>query len=343
MTRAILVAGGAGYIGSHVCKLLAASGYLPITLDNLSTGHRKLVRFGPLAESSVSDVKLVRKLVKGYRIKAVIDLAGFIDIAESVRDPIKYYQNNFLEKRIFLETLWSCGVRAFVFASTASVYGDHQPTPVTEAHPLHPANPYGWSKRIFEQALQGTHMRYMILRYFNAAGASPDGDIGECHEPETHLIPNACAVALGRKPALQIFGNDYDTEDGTAVRDYVHVMDLASAHVFAVEALLSGAPSAVYNLGNGKGFSVMQVLKAFSELGLRVPHYFAPRRAGDPAMLVADATAAKKNLGWTPRHTEITTIIESAYHWHKGHTFAHLSHTPLPQTGEDSPYAAGAA
>ena len=320
MTKSVLVAGGAGYIGSHVCKTLALAGYNPVTLDNLCTGRRDFVRFGPLVEASVADVAAVQRTVKEYAVEAVIDLAGSIEVAESVKNPLKYYENNFAVKIPFLRTLSECGVRAIVFSSTAAVYGEPVSVPILENHPLLPKNPYGWSKLAYEQMLRDFHLAggpaWMALRYFNAAGASFDGDIGECHEPESHLIPLACFAALGKTPTLSVFGNDYPTEDGTAVRDYIHVMDLATAHVLAVEALLGGAAPAAYNLGNGIGTSIGQVLACFERLGIKVPHVFKPRRAGDPSRLVADARAAKKNLGWNPQYADIELIIRSAYDWH---------------------------
>ena len=321
MTTSILVAGGAGYIGSHVCKSLAAAGYLPVTLDNLATGRADFVRWGPLVEASVADSNAVRKAITQYEIKAVIDLAGSIEVAESVRDPLKYYDNNFAVKIPFLRALTECGVKAIVFSSTAAVYGEPQMVPIPESHPLQPKNPYGWSKCAYEQLLQDVYSAggpaWMALRYFNAAGASLDGDIGECHEPESHLIPLACLAQLGRAPALGIFGNDYPTPDGTAIRDYVHVMDLASAHILAVEALLDGAKPTAYNLGNGIGTSIGEILACFERMGYPVPYAYKSRRAGDPARLVADSSAAREQLGWVPKYAEVETIIRSAYNWHQ--------------------------
>lgn len=321
MSKSVLVAGGAGYIGAHVCKKLAASGYTPVVLDNLCTGHRDFVRWGPLIEACVSDNEHVAAVVRKYNIEAVIDLAGSIEVAESVADPIKYYTNNFSRKIPFLHTLKACGVRAFVFSSTAAVYGEPVTVPIQETHPLQPKNPYGWSKHMFEQLLQDFHHAsgpaWMALRYFNASGASLDGDIGEAHEPESHLIPRACMAALGRAPVLEIYGNDYPTKDGTAIRDYIHVDDLASAHVLAIEALLKGALPASYNLGNGIGTSIGEVLGCFAHLGAQVPHIFKPRRVGDPTGLVADSAAAMDKLGWKPKHADINIIVSSAYNWHK--------------------------
>jgi len=321
MSEAVLVAGGAGYIGSHVCKALAAAGYLPVTLDNLVTGRRDFVRWGPLVEANVADTAVIRQTVTQHAIKAVIDLAGSIEVGESVSNPLKYYDNNLVAKVSFLRALQECGVRAFVFSSTAAVYGEPVAVPIVEAHPLLPKNPYGWSKLAFEQVLRDFHVAggpaWMALRYFNAAGASLEGEIGEAHDPETHLIPRACLASLGRIPGLEIFGNDYPTKDGTAVRDYVHVMDLAAAHVLAIEALMRGETPAAYNLGSGIGTSVGEVLNTFSRMGLAVPHTFKPRRAGDPVRLVADSRAAKEKLGWKPRYGDSETIIRSAYNWHK--------------------------
>lgn len=321
MTKTILVAGGAGYIGSHVCKALAAAGYMPVTLDNLATGRHDFVRFGPLVEASVGDDDAVQSTVKQYGIEAVIDLAGSIEVAESVKDPLKYYENNFAVKIPFLRALKASGVKAIVFSSTAAVYGEPVAVPIAETHPLLPNNPYGASKLAYEGLLRDFHAAggpaWCSLRYFNAAGASFDGDIGECHEPESHLIPLACLANLGKTPPLSVFGKDYPTQDGTAVRDYIHVMDLASAHILAVEALLNGAAPAAYNLGNGVGTSIGEVLACFERLGLSVPHGFKPRRAGDPSRLVADSSAAKKHLGWAPRHADIESIVRSAHDWHR--------------------------
>lgn len=320
MKQAILVVGGAGYIGSHVCKTLEKSGYLPVALDNLSTGHEHFVKFGPLVKASVSDSDIVSATVKNHNIKAVIDLAGSIEVAESVSNPLKYYENNFACKISFLETLHNSGIKAFVFSSTAAVYGEPEIVPIPESHRKNPKNPYGWSKLMFEQLLADYHntggAAWMALRYFNAAGASFDGDIGESHEPESHLIPRACFAALGKGQALDVYGNDYPTPDGTAIRDYIHVLDLAAAHVLAVEALLSGKPSAAYNLGNGVGNSINDILAGFARLGHPVPHSFKPRRAGDPARLVADNTAACRDLGFKPQYADIDSIISSAYNWH---------------------------
>jgi UDP-arabinose 4-epimerase len=321
MTQAVLVAGGAGYIGSHVSKALAAAGYQPIVLDNFSTGRRDFVRFGPVVEACVSDVAAVKRAVAEYGITAAIDLAGSIEVAESVADPLKYYDNNVAKKIPFLRALTESGVKAFVFSSTAAVYGEPTEIPIPESHATNPTSPYGWSKLMFERLLHSTgaatSLRFMALRYFNAAGASLDGEIGESHDPETHLIPRACLASLGHIPPLEIFGNDYPTPDGTALRDYIHVMDLAQAHVLAVTKLLSGAPSAAFNLGNGVGTSIGDIITTFDRLGYAVPHSFKGRRAGDPSRLVANSSAARAALDWAPRYADIETIIRSAYQWHE--------------------------
>lgn len=321
MKKSVLVVGGAGYIGSHVCKTLDAAGYQPIVLDNLCTGHRNFVRWGQFVQASVSDIDIVASTVRKYNIEAVIDLAGSIEVGESVANPMKYYENNFASKLAFMQTLKENGVKAFVFSSTAAVYGEPEIVPIPETHRKSPKNPYGWSKLFFEQLLadfyQAGGIPWMALRYFNAAGASFDGDIGEAHEPESHLIPRACFAALGKIPALDVYGNDYPTPDGTALRDYVHVMDLASAHILAFEALLAGKEPTAYNLGNGVGNSIQDILASFSKLGHPVPHSFKPRRAGDPARLVADNNKAIKELGFKPRYGDIDSIISSAYNWHE--------------------------
>ena len=320
MKKAILVAGGAGYIGSHVCKALAAAGYVPVVLDDLSAGRRDFVKFGPLVEACVSDVAKVKAAISQHSIVAVIDLAGSIEVAESVADPLKYYDNNVAKKIPFLRAVTESGITAFVFSSTAAVYGEPVMIPIPESHPTNPTNPYGWSKLMFERLLHSvsasSDLRFMALRYFNAAGASPDGEIGEAHDPETHLIPRACLANLGAIAALEIFGNDYPTPDKTALRDYIHVMDLAQAHVLAVTALLDGAPSATYNLGNGVGTSIGEIIDAFARIGHPVPHSFKARRAGDPSRLVADSSAVRAGLGWVPLHTHVEDIIATAYRWH---------------------------
>ncbi|PZP55871.1 MAG: UDP-glucose 4-epimerase GalE [Micavibrio aeruginosavorus] len=321
MAKSILVAGGAGYIGSHVCKALASGGYNPVVLDNFSTGYREFVQWGNLVEGSVDDRDIVAATLKKYDICAVIDLSGSIEVSESITDPLKYYENNFARKIPFLKILKDHGIKAFVFSSTAAAYGEPDSVPIQETQKTQPKNPYGWSKLFFEQMLKDFHAAggpaWAALRYFNACGASPDKEIGEAHDPETHLIPIACMASLGSGKPLKVFGTDYPTPDGTAIRDYVHVMDLAEAHVLAVNKLLEKPEPFVCNLGNGKGISIRDIIASFERLGFKLPYELHSRREGDPARLIADNSRAKEILGWTPQYSDIDTIILSAYNWHK--------------------------
>jgi len=320
---AVLVAGGAGYIGSHACKALKAAGYLPVTLDNLATGYRQAVKWGPLFEADVRDRVAVREAVAAYGIKAAIHFAAFSLVGESVRNPAKYYDNNVGAGIVFAETLIDSGVEALVFSSTAATYGIPSVSPIPEDHATQPINPYGASKLAFEGALRWLgeahpSFRWTALRYFNAAGADPDGEIGESHEPETHLIPNLCKAVVGTGPALTVFGQDYPTPDGTPIRDYIHVTDLAEAHVIAVRRLLDGAESGIFNVGTGEGATVMQIIAAAeTALGAEVPYTVGPRRAGDPPSLVADSSRLKAAFGWTPRHSDLQTIIRTAARWQR--------------------------
>jgi UDP-glucose-4-epimerase GalE len=315
------VTGGAGYIGSHVAKALARAGYVPVTFDNLGNGHREAVRWGPLVQADLADVSALERAIKAHAIEAVIHLAGFIEVGESVREPARFYRNNFANALAVLEAMRVAEVGVFVFSSTAAVYGVPQRVPMTEDHPTSPVNPYGESKLMVEWALRALHrahgLRWMALRYFNASGADRDGEIGESHEPESHLIPRACLAALGRLPPLQIFGNDYPTPDGTAVRDYIHVEDLAAAHVRALEHLRAGGESLALNLGTGSGHSVAAVIRAVERVsGRKVPLEYAPRRAGDPPVLVADPSAAQRVLGWHAAIPDLDAIVASAWRWH---------------------------
>ena len=321
MTEAVLVVGGAGYIGAHVCKALAAAGQLPVVLDNLSTGHRDFVRWGPLVEASVTATDIVRATLAAHQITTAIDLAACIEVGESVRDPLKFYANNVAAKVAFLVALRDGGVERIILSSTAAVYGEPAATPIPETHPLRPANPYGRSKLAYEQMLGDLAAaggpRFLALRYFNAAGADADGVIGEMHEPETHLIARAALAVLGAVPALEIFGADWPTPDGTPIRDYIHVSDIAAAHVAAIVAMQHGATITACNLGTGEGASVAQVLACFAAAGAPVPHHFGPRRGGDPARLVADPSLAKQVLGWVPLHSALDNIVRSALAWHR--------------------------
>ena len=317
----VLVTGGAGYIGSHACKALAKAGHLPITYDNLVHGHREAVRWGPLVEGDIADRERLDAAIAEFRPDAVMHFAAYAYVGESVTDPGKYYRNNVAGSLTLLEAMRDHRIDRLVFSSTCATYGVPQYTPIDEAHPQAPINPYGASKLAVERMIadfSAAHgLRAISLRYFNAAGADPEGEIGECHDPETHLIPLALAAALGRIPELAVFGDDYETEDGTCVRDYVHVSDLADAHVLALGALADAAPGArACNLGNGNGYSVSQVISAVERLtGHSVPVRIGPRRAGDPARLVSASSCAANDLGWRPQLGEMDQISASAWNW----------------------------
>jgi UDP-glucose-4-epimerase GalE len=323
---AILVAGGAGYIGAQTCKALKAAGFLPVTLDNLSTGYAEAVRFGPFVEGDLRDRELVRQTVGRYAIKGALHFAAYSLVGESVRDPAKYYDNNVGAANAFASALIEAGVEAFVFSSTAATYGTPSVSPIPESHPTVPINPYGASKLAFEGALrwlgEAHPFRWTALRYFNAAGADLDGEVGESHEPETHLIPLLCKAVYGKGPGLTVFGQDYDTPDGTPIRDYIHVVDLAQAHVLAIRRLLAGGDSGVFNVGTGEGATVMQIIAAAeAALGLKVPYSVGPRRAGDPPSLVADSSKLKAAFGWAPAHSDLETIIRTAARWQRERTY----------------------
>ena len=318
----ILVTGGAGYIGSHTCKQLAAAGYLPVVLDNLVQGHQWAVKWGPLIVGDISDSELVRRTVREFDIKTVIHFAAHAYVGESVQDPRKYFRNNVSSTLIFLDALLDSGVDNFVFSSSCATYGIPDKLPIKEDHPQQPINPYGVSKLMIENVLRwygkAYGLRSVSLRYFNAAGADPEGEIGEDHSPETHLIPLVIAAAQGKIPEIEIFGTDYDTKDGTAVRDYIHVCDLAAAHVEAVSHLSLGGPEGHVNLGTGRGYTIREVISLVEEVsGRRVPYRQGPRRTGDPAVLVADSTTAANTFGWRPKFSELRTIVETAWRWHE--------------------------
>lgn len=318
----VLLAGGAGYIGAHVAKALARAGHVPIVYDSLVNGHREFVKWGPLVQGDVGDREAVSQAIATHAIEAAIYLAGYIEVGESVRDPMKYYENNVARACAFLDTLTVAGVEALVFSSSAAVYGQPANVPIPVDHRTDPVNPYGRTKLMVEHILRDLaaagQMRSFSLRYFNAAGADRDGEIGEDHRPETHLIPRACLALLGRIPPLEIYGDDYPTPDGTAIRDFVHVEDLANAHVLAVERLLAGDPGGAANIGTGRGNSVREVIQALERVsGRRVPHQFGPRRGGDPAILVADPGDTFTRLGWQPAITDIAEIVRTAWDWHQ--------------------------
>jgi UDP-glucose 4-epimerase len=318
----VLVCGGAGYIGAQLAKVLAQSGCEVTVFDNLSTGHRAAVRWGALVEGDLRDRTALARLFGAHSFDAVMHFGALSQVGESVRMPLAYYENNVTGSLNLLDAMHRAGVERLVFSSTAAVYGTPQQPFIDESHPTRPINPYGASKlmieRMLEDAAQAHGLRSVALRYFNAAGADPDGETGEWHEPETHLIPNVLRRALGQGEALQVFGTDYDTRDGTCVRDYVHVHDLAQAHVLALDYLGGHAGAHRFNLGSGQGFSVMEVIEAARQVtGKPVPFDEAPRRAGDPPVLVADAQRAKKELGWQPRFDDMRIIVESAWRWHR--------------------------
>lgn len=317
----VLVTGGAGYVGSHVARRLAEAGLEVVVYDNLSRGHPELAAGLPLVRGDVGDGRLLADTVRRFGVEAAVHLAADSLVGESVADPRRYFANNVVQGLAMLDTLLACGVRMLVFSSSAAVYGEPERVPIPEEHPLRPTSPYGESKAFLEAALRHYRraygLRYVSLRYFNAAGAHPRGDLGEDHRPETHLIPLALLVALGRRPALTVHGDDYPTPDGTAVRDYVHVCDLAEAHLLALEALRAGAAGGVYNLGTGRGHSVREVVEAARRMtGHPIPCTVGPRRPGDPAVLVASGERAERELGWRPRHG-LEEMVATAWRWHR--------------------------
>jgi UDP-glucose-4-epimerase GalE len=322
MAQAILVTGGAGYVGSHVCKALAQSGYRPIVLDNLSRGHARAVRWGPLEVGEIADADAVRRALERHRVAALIHLAAYAYVGESMEVPAIYFENNVIGTLRLLEAALGCGVKRVVFSSTCATYGAPQRLPIGEDHPQQPLNPYGLTKLFVERVLQtygrAHGLEWVSLRYFNAAGADCDGELGEDHEPETHLIPLAIRGALGQRSGIEVYGTDYPTPDGTPVRDYVHVADLADAHVRALAHLTQGGQSRAFNLGTGRGHSVLEVLAAVARVcGRPVPVVAAPRRPGDSPTLVADATDAEKLLEWQPWRSDLATIIRTALDWER--------------------------
>jgi UDP-glucose-4-epimerase GalE len=321
--RAVLVTGGAGYIGSHAAKALHQAGYRVVVFDNLAAGHRAAVKFGELVEADIVDTAAVRAALRRHEISAVMHFAAFLDVGESVREPAKYYRNNVTGALSVLEAMAAESVRHFVFSSTCATYGEPLETPIAETHPQAPINSYGESKLAVERALPhfatAHGMKYVALRYFNAAGADPGGEIGEDHSPEIHVIPRAVEAATGGR-GLQVFGDDYPTPDGTCLRDYIHVTDLADAHLKALELIAGGGASGAYNLGTGTPHSVREVIEAVARVTERqVPWTLAPRRPGDPAILYAAAQKARAELGWTPAFGDLETIVRTAWDWHRTH------------------------
>ena len=316
----ILVVGGAGYIGSHMVKMLGQQGHEVVTFDNLSKGYRDAVVSGEFVEGDLADTQRLDNLFASIRFDGVMHFASFIEVGESVKEPAKYYQNNVSNTQNLLDTMVRHGVNHFIFSSTAAIFGEPEYSPIDESHPQQPINPYGRSKLMVEQILEDYDTAYglksVALRYFNAAGADPDGELGERHNPETHLIPLVLQAASGRRDSISVFGDDYDTPDGTCVRDYIHINDLCDAHILALNKLQKTGVSTRYNLGNGQGFSIKQVIDtAVDVTGKEFDVVYADRRAGDPAVLVADSSMARQELSWEPWFADLERIIETAWSW----------------------------
>ena len=320
----VLVTGGAGYIGAHACKAIAQAGYLPVVYDNLVYGHRRAVQWGPLEGGDIGDGQRLEAVLQKYRPEAVMHFAAYAYVGESVEDPAKYYHNNVAGTLSLLNAMKAAGIGKIIFSSTCATYGMPQHIPIAEDHPQAPINPYGRSKLMIEWILKdfarAYNLKFVSLRYFNAAGADPDGEIGEDHTPETHLIPLVLDTAMGRREQLEIFGSDYDTPDGTCIRDYIHVTDLADAHLLALDYLNKGGESDVFNLGNGNGFSVREVISSARKMtGLNIPCVESRRRPGDPPTLIGSSDKIKKTLSWRPTYHALDTIVETAWQWHQRH------------------------
>lgn len=317
----VFVTGGAGYVGSHCCKAFAEAGWEVVVYDNLSRGWSDFVRWGPLIEGDILDRQKLAEALQATRPDAVAHFAAFAYVGESVEQPNIYYRNNFVGAMNLIDAMLDAGVRRLIFSSTCATYGIPESIPVSEASPQEPVNPYGWSKLMTEKLLadyaRAYDFSYVALRYFNAAGADPAGEIGERHVPETHAIPLALRGAVGGNYTFKIMGSDYDTPDGTAVRDYIHVADLAQAHRLAIEYLAAGKPSTAVNLGTGKGVSVAELASTIERVtGQKIKYEKVARRPGDPPALVADPSRAEQLLGWKPQFSDIETILSTAYRWH---------------------------
>lgn len=321
MWRTVLVTGGAGYVGAHACKALARAGFTPVVFDNLSTGHRSFVRWGPLVEGEIRDGSAILQAIFSYRPEAVLHFAACSLVGESVTNPQKYYENNVVGSLSLLNAMLQGGCRRIVFSSTCAIYGEPEKLPIGETAAKKPLSPYGASKMMIERILSDYGSTYGLtsisLRYFNAAGADPDGEIGELRDPETHLIPRAMMAIQGHINDFAVFGSDYETPDGTPIRDYVHVSDLADAHVAGLSRLLAGQHGGEFNLGTGHGFSVKEVLDAIAaETGTSL-RAVGPRREGDPAILIADPTLSRAELGFAPALSDLKAIVRSAWAWHR--------------------------
>ena len=318
--KTVLVTGGAGYIGAHACKALSRAGYTPIVYDNLVYGHRESVKWGPLEEGDINDRQRLETVLQKYEPSAVMHFAAYAYVGESVEKPSKYYHNNVAGTLSLLKSMKKCHINHFIFSSTCATYGMPEKIPIEEDHPLYPINPYGRSKLMIEWIINdftaAYDLKFVSLRYFNAAGADPDGEIGEDHNPETHLIPLILDVAMGKRQHLEVFGTDYDTSDGTCIRDYIHVSDLANAHLLALSYLENGGESVAYNLGNGDGFSVKEVITTARKLtGCEIPCIESKRRPGDPPVLIGSSEKIRRALNWTPKYNKLETIINTAWQW----------------------------
>lgn len=317
----VLVTGGAGYIGCHTVKILLQRGYEPFTFDNLSTGHKELLPGGIFIRGDLKDRKKIIEVIKKYEIEAVIHFASLIQVGESYENPRLYYTHNLITTLNLLDAMLETGVKKFVFSSSAAVYGEPHSVPITEDHPLNPMNPYGQTKAFIEKILtdfgRAHGLSYVSLRYFNAAGADLDGQRGELHEPETHLIPNIMLHLLNKKPYFELYGDDFPTPDGTAIRDYIHVLDLAEAHVLALKLMKKKLIQEVFNLGTGRGYSVKEIIERVESItGKKVKIKIRPRRQGDVPILMASKEKAARQLRWIPKYSDINTIINSAWKWH---------------------------
>ena len=316
----VLVVGGAGYIGSHMVKMLSLAGHDVVTLDNLSNGYKDAVKYGDFIEGDIADAQLLNSLFSKMAFDGVMHFASYIQVGESVEKPSMYYKNNVTNTQVLLDAMVEHGIKSFIFSSTAATFGEPEYIPIDEKHPQKPINPYGHSKLMVEQILADFDHAYGLksvsLRYFNAAGADADGELGERHIPETHLVPLVLQAASGRRDNIAIFGTDYDTPDGTCVRDYIHINDLCSAHLLGLEHLVEGGESKAYNMGNGQGYSIKEVIDVAKKVtGTDFEVKLGERRDGDPAKLVADSSLLQKELGWSPQYADLETIIRHAWEW----------------------------